>query len=500
MAGINRLYSIDLRGKPGPFFRDVTVVFSQDGQLVGYDGWGKERFRIALNDGHQAVTLNNPLNTYGLVQGHILVVSTGTQILAMDTLKNGASQILWRKELVDSQGGVVFFPQQMGVQQFGNRRAITQANAQPIGTLGPCTDYAVYYQRGRDVYAIDPMSGGTLWVRHGIEPGSDLFGDEEVLVIAPPGRERREPGANGANLVPATVLRATDGQFMSEAPVPLPDQRWTTFGRRLLITRGLNDGSQLLVMLDPLSKREIWSMNVASGMKGAVVDGESIAVMQPDGKFSLVSLTDGTKQIEEQLEPDRNLQNIYYMRSADCDILITNHPPALLKTGAAYVQYPDISRPEINGSLYAFDRAHGKRMWPAPVRVAGQCLAVDVPSELPVLVFTRTLMPTNNGSRAGSPRGVILCIDKRNGRLIYEDDGLAQGANVVDAFGDLTEKTVGVQMQGQALTFKFTSNPVPPEPPYQSDAFEKQGDPKGNGFLRELGGFIAPAFRGIQPK
>src|SRR5262249_26454780 len=158
-----------------------------------------------------------------------------------------------------------------------------------------------------------PVSGNTLWVRHGIEPGSDIFGDEEAVIVAPSGRERREGNSDS---VSAAVLRATDGQLLSEYSVPLPDKRWATFGRRLLVTRDLNDGSQLLRMVDPWTKGEIWSMNIASGMKGTVVDGESIALMQPDGKFSLVSLADGTRQIEEQLDPDRNLQNIYFMRSA----------------------------------------------------------------------------------------------------------------------------------------------------------------------------------------
>src|SRR5262249_30969720 len=160
-------------------------------------------------------------------------------------------------------------------------------------------DYAVYFQRGRDVQAIDPATGNTLWIRHGIDPGSEIFGDSEVIIIAPPSREAK-----------AIAVRAADGQLLGECAVPPPEQRWTTFGRYLLASRTPNDGNPLLVMLDPWGKREVWSMRVANGMKGTIVDGESVAVMQPDGKFSLISLADGTRQIDQQLEAERNLQNI----------------------------------------------------------------------------------------------------------------------------------------------------------------------------------------------
>jgi outer membrane protein assembly factor BamB len=497
IAGVSRLFSMELRGKPGPFFRDLTVAFSQDGQqIVGYDGLGKERFRLALNDGNQVTTINNPLATYAMVQGHILIVSTGNQILGFDTLKTGPNHFLWKKDLIDAQGGIVYFQPPMIPQQFGNRRA-TQPNAPPVGTLGPCTDFAVYYQRGRDVYAIDPVSGNTLWVRHGIEPGSDLFGDDEVLVVAPQGKERRETGAT----VQAMVLRAPDGQYLSESPVPLPDQRWTTFGRMLLVTRTTPDGNLLLAMLDPSRKREVWTVRVANGMKGAVVDGESIAVMQPDGKFSLVSLADGTRTIDEQLEPDRNLQNIYYLRSADCDILVTNHPQGMPRPNANLNQQfysPDISRPEIHGCIYAFDRTRGTRIWPGPVRVAGQCLALDAPSELPVLVFTRTIAKVNN-NRVTSPTGSVLCIDKRNGRLLFEDEALPQVANTLEVYGDPANKTVSLQVPGQAFTLKFTEKPVPPEPPYQSDTFEKQAGSKTTAMLRTLGEVFAPMLQPNNP-
>jgi len=449
---------------------------------------------LGLNDGNQVTTINNPLSTYAMVQGHVLVVSTGAQVLGFDTLKNGPNHFLWKKDLNDVQGGGGY-PPNVFPQQFGNRRIITQANVQPMGAVGPCTDYAVYFQRGRDVYAIDPVSGNTLWVRHGFEPGSDLFGDEEVLIVAPPGRERRDSGSS----VQATVLRATDGQFLGDASVPLPEQRWTTFGRMLLVTRARNDGSQLLVMLDPWGKREVWNVGVANGMKGAVVDGESVAVMQPDGKFSLISLADGTRQIEEQLEPDRNLQNIYYLRSADCDILVTNHPPGMPRQNSSPQYFsPDISRPEINGCVYAFDRKQGKRMWPGPVRLAGQSLSLDVPSELPVLVFTRTVAGITSG-RPIQPHSSVLCIDKRNGRLVYEDENLPQLANIVEVSGDLTDKTVGTQIQGQAFTLKFTGNPVPPEPPYQSDSFEKPVTSKAGAVLRALGEALGPAFQQANP-
>ena len=56
-----------------------------------------------------------------------------------------------------------------------------------MGSIGPVNDEGVCFQRLHDLICVDPLSGKTLWVRKGLGIGNDLFGDGELLFVAPPG-------------------------------------------------------------------------------------------------------------------------------------------------------------------------------------------------------------------------------------------------------------------------------------------------------------------------
>ena len=48
---------------------------------------------------------------------------------------------------------------------------------------------------------------------------------------------------------------------------------------------------------DPLSQRELWTENFTAGVQGTIVGDESVALLQSDGKFMMLSLADGKKTI-----------------------------------------------------------------------------------------------------------------------------------------------------------------------------------------------------------
>ncbi len=93
LPGVNRLYPLEIRGSRQPFVQDITIGFSpESSQIVGYDGLGKERFRFGLNDGNQNGVFQQGPNwmaaAYATVCGHVLVVCTGSQAIAVDMLKS----------------------------------------------------------------------------------------------------------------------------------------------------------------------------------------------------------------------------------------------------------------------------------------------------------------------------------------------------------------------------------------------------------------------------
>jgi hypothetical protein len=149
--------------------------------------------------------------------------------------------------------------------------------------------------------------------------------------------------------------------------------------------------------------------------------------------------------------------------------------------------------------VYAFDRASGKPMWPAPARLSHQLLVTDLPTELPILVLARN--PQNIAdSRPQQVQGAILCLDKRTGRVLYEDDKLPpQVVTAIDALGNPDDHTIALQMPPDAITLKFSSTPIAPEPPFQDGAFERPLSAlertRAGSIIRALGGLLSPGLQ-----
>ena len=55
-----------------------------------------------------------------------------------------------------------------------------------MGVVGPITDRCVCIARARDLLALDPLTGATLWTWHGLPQGAEVFGDNDAVIIAPP--------------------------------------------------------------------------------------------------------------------------------------------------------------------------------------------------------------------------------------------------------------------------------------------------------------------------
>jgi len=200
---------IEIRGDPGPFFADSSIHYDESRHLLlGSDGWGRQQWQLSLAaEGQRQNFAFNRVWTHARAQNHLLLVVLGWKIMAIDTLgsgRNGAPRLLWTQDLI-SQGvapvgsralawAMPNLPWQWQ-QQFAH--SYDRSNL-----LGPVTNEYVCFQRFRNVVAVDPRNGETLWVRQDVPPGSDLFGDDQYVFILSPDRED------------AMLLRATDGELL----------------------------------------------------------------------------------------------------------------------------------------------------------------------------------------------------------------------------------------------------------------------------------------------
>lgn len=461
-----RLNPVELRGQTGPFHRDRTVAFDQQSQaLVGHGGLGQVEYQIPLNPpGGRRTAFVNPTLNYGKAYGHLLLVSMGNQIMALDTLNTRRASwqnVLWREDLTEQLPGVTN-RQRVQVKRInlpggGARFQAEDGQGNPLGALGPATAGGVVFQRYRSLRAVDPITGETLWIRRHVPAGCDLFGDEKLLVAVP------------SDATEALILDPRDGALLGKRPVPPLNERLATVGPRVLRLDQSNPWGPALALLDVWTGETIWKRSFATGTKFRRLGDDLLGAMQRDGRFVLLALADGQPLVEAQLLAEPQLTGIYLQQSRERFLLITNHPPVDPKKDIHVMPAPGgLNNPLISGRVYAFDRATGQPQWPVPAVVEQHGLLLPQPSDLPVLVFVRHLVNPKAGGRSRTKTS-ILCLDKRTGRAVYQKDDFSFGTGFYHLEGDRGAGTVAVRLPSLTVELKYTDEPIPPEPPLQAN-------------------------------
>ncbi len=462
--------AFSLRGDSDPCFRDLSLQFDYNHRaILAYDPLGHEMWRVSLSGNEQQYYAFNSSWNHGRGVGHLLLVALGWKIVAIDTLgigPKGGPRLLWTHDMTAQPTEAAnAAPQPLGGWNWPQQQQFSAVHDQSKLLNLVCPGY-LCVQRFHSVIALDPQNGEVLWSRQEMPFGCDLFGDDQYVFVLPPDTDQ------------ATVLRARDGEVLGKRRVPRIMGRQTTpggeqkevFGRfeeTCLATLGRKmllwwpEGNQReLTLADPLEGRDLWrGRKFAAKSEVCVVNHEVVGVMEPGGRFVLISLPDGRTIAELQLEPEPSLADIAIDAGPQQYLLLVSS-----SQGEANAQHfqpmPGSSyRPVHHGRLYAIDR-HGKLQWPAPAVIKNQYLPANQPSGVPIVTFAcQTYQPRPKGqSRYGAS---LLCIDKRNGRTVFEK-AFDATTGLFEITGDAAKKTVEVTMQQDTVTFKFTNKPLPP--------------------------------------
>jgi outer membrane protein assembly factor BamB len=394
----------------------------------------------------------------------LLLVSFGVQVIAFNLLENSqpaGEAMLWKEDMDHTIEANVM--RQIRVNQlpqhnpWGDPRYFAAgSNSKPIGRFGPLNEHGVCLQRRSELVCVNPLTGEPVWIREGIEPGSDVLGDDEYIVVIP--HEGRQ----------AMVLNALDGSLVGYRDVPSRSNRWTTLGRRILSFR--QEGRTMKVRMADLVEADPadWERSYAVESKGTIVERDKLAVLEPNGKFTLVSLEDGKTLIETQLAAPKSLQSIQVLASEDQYLLFTNSSHR--ETGSVNYQPPSIpDAPLMNGHVYAFSRATGQSMWPSPAYVEQWGLPLDQPTGTPVVLLMRREVRTS-----GPQRNVlgVMCLDRRDGSLLFLKNDLAANAGTAnDKYtleADPAANAVKLVLPYLGISLTFTDQPEPPQPPIEA--------------------------------
>lgn len=452
--------TVEYIGRRGPFFDDVAVEMQlQPALLIARDGLGNPLWEMAMSEtvGQDEFSFSRGLMRLA-TEGHLMLVSMGNKLLALDTLApsaNTSPRILWKQDFNGVRSDLAAQARPIGVRVANVagrlQRIHVSGNADmPINLPEAVSEQLVCLRQHHRCTAIDPTSGEVLWQRLDIRPDSMIFGDSEYLFVVPNGETK------------ATVLRALDGELLGQRELPAPVEPQNTFGRRVLVWRDRGDQGTL-EMVDAWSGEHVWpAKKFPSGAQMQQVQDEAVALFEPGGRFMLVNLADGRTIIDTKLQPEPPLCEMYVLRSPQQYLVITQGPENDQNDNRHTHSITGTASPRITKAhLYAFDR-QGKNMWPAPVLVEDQYLPLDQPGQLPVLIFAAMVQERKQEQqRALTTNTVILGLDKRNGHVICSE-AIPNSTSGLTLIGNPQKQTVDIRLQRETITLSFADQAATP--------------------------------------
>lgn len=393
--------------------------------------------------------------------GHLLVVSTGDEVFAVNalgTVSTPTENILWKVNATVTQPGVrrTLSAKSASDPWAGGTRIVGPAiNNQLIGVVGPVTPHGVCFTRHTNVVCVDPITGREQWVHHNVGEGCDLFGDDEFIFVV---RDRTDE---------ALVLRTIDGSAVGQKRVPKLTNRWATHGRNILAwdsatvqVDGRSRLSRTVWLFDAWSDKELWRATYSRDARGVVFDHDKVAIFEPeDGMLQVISLKDGSQLLTQSLPDAPNNVEHLVVRSVQGQLLVMLNEVA--KSERTTALPPVATNAKANGKLYAL-RPDGELLWPHPVVLDRYFFVQDQPIHSPVMVFHR--LGTTN-LKSAKRYYSVLAIDVRNGRPLVEEHLAAssQMPMLCNVMGDNHE--VILRFAKVRRTIKFTDKPRPPIPP-----------------------------------
>ncbi|MBM4023303.1 MAG: hypothetical protein FJ284_13905, partial [Planctomycetes bacterium] len=323
----------------------------------------------------------------------------------------------------------------------------------------------------RSVAVLDPATGDTIWERGHLPPGLEWFVDGDVLCgCTVDGRD-------------SLVLAMLDGRLVHRFDVPHRRQRVTAHGRRFVAVEPSDEpaesGIAPRVRLDLVdaADREQRPLGVFDGRSRATETGDGrLAVLEPGGRLTVLDLADGGVVFRQDLPAiPRHVERLIVQPWTDRYLVLAGAADGEDPTGAVVFPLETMmlagrTAAPLSGAVWAVGRDDGRPLWPGPAIIDQQCLHTAQPAGLPVLVFCRLL---KTGDR-GQPALSVLCLDKRTGHAVFEDDRIrldGQSTGDCTVSGDPEAHTVSIAdvgTTGHALTLTFSGRPMGPRPPFRS--------------------------------
>ncbi len=451
---IERTYPIEWAGALDPFHDNWRLSLDASRRtLMARDAAGRVAWRWKLPLDEQTVL---EFGNSAIWHGRWLVLILGDRFLVADTIALDGSpspmpRVLWQGILFDRRQfqAVTLTPAQQPTPIDGvpTRIGASDSSGRRLGRVAIVGDDVLCFQTGSRLTAAQLTTGEPLWMFDGLSAGCDLSGDDRAVVATP--HDSHE----------AIVLSTLDGRSLARRELG-PSTKLASVGRNMLTWTQTADGHQLR-LTDLLTNADLLNERFAVGAKPCLSLRDTVAVVEPSGRFTLWSLSDGRRLLEKMLAPIEHLRHVLMLRDRDRWLLLTYvEPPAAPGQSRPRIMELYFDQWRVHGPCFAFDRSTGKQLWSA--ELGWQGINAAQATDVPILVLAARIYQPNpaNPRLLEGLKYTVDVLDKRTGRLLtLADDLVSQQLNFCEQRPNADRKSIDVQIDHNLHRLSFGDPP-----------------------------------------
>ena len=425
-------YEFGHAGEKLPFFDRHRIGIRQFDyhQLKITDLYTKEEksknlTRTSLQTMVYSNTPNLPKCSY-MSQGHLIVLPIAHMVFGIDPVRG---EVLWERNLLGErpanpgQPNAVPIWNQFTVDPIDNSIVFMYPGwMQHLGGAGTLAGASLCLQTRDGLVAVDPVTGKTLWMRSNSNSNCQIFNDDQFVFIVV-----MDPNRLASS---TSVLRAFDG-----VSVPTPDfaalyqKRVHQFGRHLLLSETDVKGQLAYRLYDVLTGKDAWTATFPANSLVLKSEDENFGgVVEPDGTVRVFDVRTGKEAMKAPMDPKYldKVHSVHLLYDGQYFFVACNGPtdPNVNPWGGVQTNLmpaTGLRALPVNGEVYCFEAATGKRKWHVPL--PNQMIVLDHFAEMPILLATSRYQNWANAGGGRQVQNTVLLesIAKSSGKFVYQN-------------------------------------------------------------------------------
>ncbi len=431
--------------------------------VVARDSFGREQWRSRIP--FEGYTSSSVVGLSATWHARWLVLNLGERFLVFDTFpptpakpetdeKSGTApkpdansipepRLMWQHLLFDRriEPQVTPLPARLPNPVVGSpdRFGMQDSSSRLLGRVAFIGHDVICHQAGHRLIASALATGEPLWTFDGLQLGCELSGDERFVVVT---------SIDGRQLF---VLSTLDGRLVRRAEFGSAT-RLATLGRNLLTW-----SESELRLFDAATNTDLLRERFPMGTLPCVSTGDSVAMLEPTGRFTIWSLRDGHRLLEQKLTPIEHVTHFVLLRDRERWLLLTNvETPIAADQPRPRVTPLNFDNWRVHGPAFGFDRVTGQQLWATTLDWHG--LQAAHPADSPVLLLASRFQTigTQPPRIATAAKFRVTLLDKRDGSLLpLATDLRPDQNNLAELRPNVADKTIDVQIERELHRLSF---------------------------------------------